>query len=140
MEAEELHRVAVELVIVDKRQQDIVVLQRGEPPAEGMWTLPAGHVNYGEQVYEAARREAQEETGLEISVEALLGLWDAPDRDPRGPVISHGLLCQAHTTTFEPGAEAMDVAWRPIDTVDGLPLKQDEIVAAAREVLGNGDH
>ena len=140
MDVEAVHRVAVELVIVDDSRQQIVLLQRAEPPLEGGWTLPAGHVEHGEQVYAAARREAREETGLDIAVDALLGLWDTPDRDPRGPVISHGLLCHVTDGELATGPEAAAVAWHPMGAVDELPLDQDEIVAAAREAIQDGTH
>ena len=53
----------------------IVLVQRGVEPQIGKWSLPAGFVERGEKVEDAAVREAKEETGLDIEVLELLGLY-----------------------------------------------------------------
>lgn len=51
--------------------------------------LPGGHVDYGkESVEDCARREAQEETGLDVQLVTLLGAYSKPDRDPRKHICS----------------------------------------------------
>ena len=53
------------------------------------WTPPGGIIDWGETVEEAAHRELEEETGLElVSVERLVGVYSSPERDPRGHAIS----------------------------------------------------
>ncbi|MBD2040062.1 NUDIX domain-containing protein [Microcoleus sp. FACHB-672] len=50
----------------------------------GEWGLPGGIVNWGEDIATAAKRELAEETGLElVKVRRLVGVYSAPDRDPR---------------------------------------------------------
>ena len=62
-------------------QGRIVLIKRKNPP-QG-WALPGGFVDYGESVEQAAIREAREETGLEVELAALLGVYSDPSRDPR---------------------------------------------------------
>ncbi|HET9122181.1 MAG TPA: NUDIX hydrolase, partial [Acidiferrobacteraceae bacterium] len=64
----------------------IVLVRRRHPPHG--WALPGGFVDYGEPVETAARREALEETGLEVVLVALLGCYSDPRRDPRGHTAS----------------------------------------------------
>ena len=64
----------------------IVLIQRRNPPHG--WALPGGFVDAGEPVGDAARREAREETALDVELTDLLGVYSDPARDPRGPTIS----------------------------------------------------
>ncbi len=68
---------------------EIVLIERKNFPYG--WALPGGFVDYGESVETAAIREAKEETLLDIELIGLLGVYSAPDRDPR---------CHTITTVF----------------------------------------
>jgi 8-oxo-dGTP diphosphatase len=79
---------AVDVVIEleDRPGRPIVLVRRGHPPPG--YALPGGFVEVGETVEDAARREAREETGLEVRLGGLLGVYSDPDRDPRGHTVS----------------------------------------------------
>jgi 8-oxo-dGTP diphosphatase len=83
--------VAVDGVVV-RRNRSVVLVKRRKPPYEGYWALPGGLVEYGETVEEAVAREVREETGLEIEIRGLVGVYSKPNRDPRGHVISIAFL------------------------------------------------
>jgi ADP-ribose pyrophosphatase YjhB (NUDIX family) len=53
----------------------IVLVRRGIEPHLGSWTLPAGFTEYGETIEETAIRECREETGLEVGLDDLLGVY-----------------------------------------------------------------
>lgn len=74
--------------IIIEMDGGMVLIKRKNEPFKNKWALPGGFVEYGEQVEEAAIREAEEETGLKIKLKKLLGVYSAPDRDPRGHTIS----------------------------------------------------
>lgn len=59
----------------------VVFVERKNPPFG--WALPGGFVEYGESLETAAKREAAEETGLELSGLAQFRAYSEPDRDPR---------------------------------------------------------
>ncbi len=59
----------------------IVLVQRSD---SGKWGLPGGMVDWGEDIPTAAVRELEEETGLKlVKIRRLVGVYSAPDRDPR---------------------------------------------------------
>lgn len=80
--------VTVDIIIelVDRDNSPIVLIERRFPPLG--WALPGGFVDVGETVGNAARREALEETGLQVELTDLLSCYSAPDRDPRGQTVA----------------------------------------------------
>lgn len=64
----------------------VVLIERKNPPSG--WAIPGGFVDYGESVEEAARREAKEETNLELVKLKQFHVYSKPNRDPRGHAIS----------------------------------------------------
>lgn len=128
----DLHRVAVDLVIMHAGK--VLLIKRRYEPFKDRWCLPGGHVDTGEQMHEAAIREAEEETGLTINLDRLIGVYDAPDRNPRGPVIS--LAYSAHPTADDPEPEAATdartVRWFPLDSLPELGFDHAQILADLR--------
>ena len=53
----------------------VLLVRRGIEPHFGSWTLPAGFAEYGETIEETAIRECREETGLEVVLDDLLGVY-----------------------------------------------------------------
>ena len=94
----------------------VLLVQRKFEPRAGLWTLPAGFVEYDEHVETCAVREAHEETGLEVALDGLFGAYMAMD-DPRVQVVL--LLYRAHRTGGEvrAGDDAADAQFFPIDAV-----------------------
>ena len=64
-------------------REGIVLIRRENPPFQGCYALPGGFVEMGERVEEAAKREAREETGLDIDLLEMVGVYSDPARDPR---------------------------------------------------------
>lgn len=71
----------------------IVIIKRSNPPFG--WALPGGFVDYGESLEEAVKREAKEETGLELSGIKQFHTYSEPNRDPRFHTIGTVFIAQA---------------------------------------------
>jgi 8-oxo-dGTP diphosphatase len=79
--------------LIDRRDRAIVLIERKNAPLG--WAIPGGFVDYGESVETAARREAREETGLEIELIEQFHVYSDPNRDPRQHTLSVVFLATA---------------------------------------------
>ena len=66
----------------------VLLIKRGDHPFINMWALPGGFIGMDEDLVESAHRELREETGVQDVTLTGLGVFGAPDRDPRTRVIS----------------------------------------------------
>jgi 8-oxo-dGTP diphosphatase len=99
-----------------QNQLKVLLIQRGGEPFRGQWALPGGFVNMDESLDEAARRELQEETGADNVYLEQLYTFGAPDRDPRGRVITVAYFAllsaeEALRMTIHGGDDAHDARW-----------------------------
>ena len=79
MEKNETIRIGVGAVVF--RGDEVLLVKRGKPPFQGHWSIPGGGLEFGERLEDAVRREVMEETGLEITVGALIGVFEAMPAD-----------------------------------------------------------
>lgn len=114
--------------IIIEVEGGIVLIDRKNPPHG--WAIPGGFVDYGETVEAAAIREAKEETGLDVKLTHLLGVYSDPFRDPRLHTISTVLVA---TADGQPVA-ADDAADAGVFTADTLPA---EIAFDHRDILAD---
>ncbi|WP_373499169.1 NUDIX hydrolase [Desulfococcus sp.] len=100
--------------VVFKEDRVLLVL-RGRPPAEGVWAIPGGRLKLGETLKEAAEREVEEETGIVIRAGEPVFAFDAIVRDPDGGVQYHYVIVDlsAEYLGGEPlaGDDALSARW-----------------------------
>jgi 8-oxo-dGTP diphosphatase len=132
-------RLAVDLVILtvrDKRLQ-ILVIERDNEPYAGRQALPGGFLSAGEDLRAAAERELAEETSVDARGLHLeqLATYGAPDRDPRGRVVSVAYLSLAPDLPIPiAGSDARTARWQPVEEVEGrLAFDHDQILRDALE-------
>ncbi|MEU5838597.1 NUDIX hydrolase [Streptomyces diacarni] len=129
-------RYAADVVCI--RGGHLLAVERGWPPHQGQDALPGGHVDPGETSRQAAARELLEETGVPVAPEdlVLVGVYDAPDRDPRGRYVSVAYLVTVPAgTTAQAGDDAAAVHWLPLEDPGPLAFDHGQIVRDARRQI-----
>ena len=127
----------VDVMVVEGNK--ILLVKRGQPPHQGEWALPGGFVEYGETVEAAAKREVQEETGIAISLSAILGVYSVPERDPRGHTVSVVFVGKMIGGQLQGGDDAADARWYDLDNLreEQLAFDHEMIVQDLRLWLKN---
>ena len=123
------------VALVEDEAGRLLYVQRDHEPQLGAWAWPSGFVDAGEDVRAAARREVREETGLEIELGELLGVWSGGG----DPVVLLVWRARAVGGRLQPGPEALDAAWRsPSELPPTFPHDPEILKAwrAASQVRG----
>ncbi len=124
----------------DKSELYVLLIERGNDPYKGHWAFPGGFMNMDETAEECARRELQEETGLEVQTIWQIGAFTKVDRDPRERVISVVFYTLSDMKTVEGGDDAHQAKWFPIGEVPPLAFDHDEILREALLHLRRDGH
>lgn len=128
--------ITADLVILTVREDQLQVLlvERANEPYAGRLALPGGFLRADETLDDAARRELAEETALERIHLEQLRAFSAPDRDPRGRVVTVSYLAIAPSLPVPvAGSDARAAAWVPVADAKDLAFDHDEILADALE-------
>lgn len=108
--------------------KEVVLLERAHSPFEGSWVLPGGFVEPDETAREACVREVNEEVGLDVTVDELVGLYDDPGRDERG-VVSAAYRCKPISDKKPtPRVEARQVGTFDPDDLPEMGFDHEQII------------
>jgi len=115
----------------------ILLIERKIEPFQGCWAIPGGFIHMDEDIHEGAARELAEETGLSGIALRQLGAYGAPDRDPRGRVITIAFLALVPSDDLVAigGSDAQDAQWFAMDDLPALAFDHQTILADARAQL-----
>ncbi len=112
--------------LIEMDDGKIVLVRRKHPP-EG-WALPGGFVDPGESLSRAVRREAMEETSLEIEIADLFHIYSVPWRDPRGDTVSVVYHCLADGTPEGGDDAARAEVFNPNDLPGNMAFDHGKII------------
>jgi len=100
---------AASVVIFDATNR-VLLIQRGHEPAMGLWSVPGGSAWAGESLPDAARREAKEETGLDVAIGHEVWVAVVP-LSPESDYEIHAFEAQVIGGELAAGDDAADVRW-----------------------------
>jgi 8-oxo-dGTP diphosphatase len=109
------HKVAAGVLV--EHDGKVLLVRRRLSPRKGMWTFPAGFVDFGEDPAEAAVREGREETGLEVEIAGLLDVIAGREHERGADIV---IVYYARLVSGEPRA-ADDVDRVAFFAPDQLP-------------------
>lgn len=108
------------------KDDKVLLVKRGGPPASGQWAIPGGSIHLGETLQQAAEREVLEETGITIAAKQPVYTFDVVDRDAGGRIRFHyvivDLVAEYVSGEPTPGDDAADAAWVSAETLAELPV------------------
>lgn len=124
-------RPIVGCLAVARRDDRALLAQRSLPPGVGKWGFPGGAQELGETVFECARRELMEETGVAADPARVLTVIEAIRQDERGKVMTHfTLVCVLldwRTGEGKPLHDALQVKWLTPDEAERLDTFPDTV-------------
>lgn len=107
-------RVGVVAGCVIRQDGMFLLVQEKNPKVYGLWNVPAGHVDEGETIEEAAVREAKEETGFEVTLDHEVG-------------VHHGSATESVLHIFAANITGGELAIDPSEVLDAQWFTYDEI-------------
>ena len=115
----------------------VLMVQRGQPPAQGLWAIPGGSVELGETLQAAAEREIKEETGIIIRAWEPIYTFDMIERDAGGRIRFHYVIIdlRAEYVSGElcPGTDARQARWVSAQELSGLKVNPKTKALLKRE-------
>ncbi|MFH8080818.1 MAG: NUDIX hydrolase [Candidatus Aenigmatarchaeota archaeon] len=103
----------------------ILLVKRGHEPYKGMMSLPGGRQEKDESIEETALREVKEETGLDVKLKEILGVYSSPFRDPRFHAVSVVFIADSKSSLARAGSDAEEVFWMKPEEIDTNNLAFD---------------
>ena len=128
-------KVAAAVLIEDEGR--VLLVRRANEPFRGLWTLPAGFINGGEDPAEAAARECLEETGLSVQVTRVLDIISGREH-PRGADFIIVYQASVLGGELRPDDDADAAAWFGRDKLPQLAFRATQLVLA-REFRTSSD-
>jgi len=119
----------------------VLLVQRGQVPNKGRWTLPGGAIETGETMRQAIEREVREECNIQVRAGDVVEALDIIQRDEAGAVRFHyvviDFLCEYISGEPLAGDDATDVRWVHPDEFDALNVlpRARAVIAKARAML-----
>ena len=123
-------KVATDIVLLTIREKKLnILLVKRKEGKEGLWALPGGYINKGENLETCARRELREEAGIEVPHLEYFKVYSEPERDYRHQTISHAFIAihPSGKLRLKADTDVSDVNWFEVNNVPSLEFDHNQI-------------
>lgn len=117
----------VDIIITNEKKQVVLIKRKNIPLG---WAIPGGFAEYGETLYSAALREAEEETNLKVEIYEQFHTYSNPARDPRQHTVTTVFLADCFDFSKLKGLD--DAEHAEMFSFEDLP---DNIAFDHRQIL-----
>jgi 8-oxo-dGTP diphosphatase len=106
-------------------QRRVLLVRRGQEPLMGEWSIPGGALELGERLEDGVRREVREETGLDVTPEEIVAVFDHishADHDPKRVRFHYVLVdyrCSVAGGTLRSATDVTDARWASWNELTG---------------------
>lgn len=123
--------VAVGAIVYDP-QGRVLLVERGKPPGEGLWTVPGGRLEAAETLAQGVAREVREETGLMVEVGALACVVERMGDDHHFVILDY--VARVIGGELAAGSDARAAKWVDEGELQKLPLTEglQDVLSRAR--------
>ncbi len=129
-------------IILDRGR--VLLVERGNPPLAGYWSLPGGVVELGETLEQAVRREVLEETGLAVEPASVVDVLERIVRDAEGRPEYHYVLvdylCRMGGGTLAAASDAARAEWVPRRRLAGYSITEGTLPVIEKAFRRSGKH
>ena len=143
-------QISISVGAVIFREEKVLLIKRAKAPFLGEWSIPGGHLEYGEELEAGVHREVAEETGVKIDVISILDAFNAINK--RGHEVTSHMVIVDYVAEWREGepvaaSDAMEAEFVPLreaierlswDTTRQAVTKAAEIRAAYRMLNDRG--
>ena len=116
--------------VIIKTENGVLLGKRNTEPFKGMWHLTGGFIHYDEHIHDAVKRIGKRETGVDIEIVKLLGVYEYIHDDPRGHIIGLAYIVRVAGGKIAPNSDNSDLRFFSAPP-DGMIPYQRKIVEDA---------
>ena len=110
------------VVVLASKKDKLLLVKRAIEPKLGKWSFPSGYVDLGESVESAALREVKEETGMEIKINFLVGVYSSSTR----PLVLLAYGAEVSGGNVKLNHEVLDVEYFSPNSLPDMPFPHDD--------------
>jgi len=111
------------------KNDEVLLIKRGNPPLAGEWSIPGGKLEENESIIEAVQREIKEECNVLVDIDDLIDLFEYIEKDEKNRVKYHFIVfdfrAQYLKGELDHLSDASAARWVKVNDLDKYKMKKD---------------